>query len=393
MPPKKKRGGQNQVTFVVSKMSTRSGKKTSASIEKSKIITKVTPMPKSAPKTSAKKAKSAAKSRAKKSVPKKQKNEVKSSDSIHVNNPEIEEMLSEFERDDDTPRTEPIEQVFLKMEDGYMDATDVENSETEACEITEQLENLNVEECSFSVGVECVDESNINESTAEENLEEEVVEIDACEDFAVEYITEEFVPVVENTEVIIDDESQTSIILDKDACENEKSEEGGVNAVKQDEEKIKEIDGEPMQEEMTMEEVKTDDEKDVKLENTQEQYPEEVDKPEIAKSKKKPIKKDKETKKNPPKKKPKPKQPLKKEPSAKTEEVRRSSRIKSISDSKQRSKGHGLVKSVKTISEPETIETANASNPDNEKSSDSTTTSSTNEIDNKPVKVKSRWRQ
>lgn len=390
MPPKKKRGGQNQVTFVVSKMSTRSGKKAIKTTEKPKVtLPKVPVMPKPA----VKKGKAAPKTKARKPAAKKKKNEVKSTEFETLDN--SVESESDKTNDEELATTAPIEQVFLTMDNDFMETTEIGEA-PETSEITQQLENLNVEEPQKPEPVESVE----IHDTSEENVVEEVVEIDGCEEF-VEYITEEFVPVAENTEiVIVEDEKPEEIIPETKPEETEdiKPEETKVEEAvtlietKSEEETIVEEKLEQLNTETKLEDPSIEDVKEETqaMEVTEGASQNETEKPQSKPSKKKAAK-PKEPKKNPPKKKPAKPKPPKKEPIDKTEEVRRSSRIKSINVLKQRSKGHGLVKQAKTLSEPES-ESSTPPSTESDKPSDPQS-APPSELDNKPVKVKSRWRR
>ncbi|RZC36943.1 histone-lysine N-methyltransferase SETD2 [Asbolus verrucosus] len=386
MPPKRKRGGQNQVTFVATKMSTRSCKKSNVKSGKVEAAPKSVAMPKSSARQPPKRGKPVAKARAKKNAARKRKIEVSSTQLQNVQDAELESILSELENDEkDVAKPHPIEEVYIK-EHELMEIADIQNADTEACEIVEQLENLTV--ISEPAVLEAIDESEVvecvvDESNIEENVLEQVVEFDNYEGITVEYITEEFVPVVENAEIIIDEEVESS---------SDKPEEKNENVILDLSEQNDKEEAPP--EIKTEEEAKPEIAEEPEPKPEVQQTPEEAEiKPEKPKPKKKATKKDpKEPRKPQPKKKPKPKQPKKDINADKTEEVRRSSRIKSINVQKQRSKGHGLVKPTKSP-EIEAVETTNSSLPDPEKSSDSVSMSSIAETDNKPVKVKSRWRR
>jgi histone-lysine N-methyltransferase SETD2 len=403
-------------------VSTRSCRKPDVNIENLESSSKTVSMPKSSGNLLTKKGKTP-KTRGKKGATRKKKIEVKST-KMQTDNSPVETALSDSEKgqDENLPKTEPIEQVFFKMEDESMETIDTQSSEAETCEIAEQFENLNVGE-SYIAAVQSSERTNsetINENT-DENVEE-VVEFDTCPEFTVEYITEEFIPACENTEVIIDEEIEGNDLLDKENFVDEKNDidleqteriqqtkEKMIQEVKitgeddktEDKTLVEEVNN--IDVEVSMERLHNKSSDEVGKTEDKIEVPEKVDesknneefniKPQNIRGKKKTQKKEgKEMKKNPSKKRSKPKQ-LKKELTDKTEEVRRSNRIKSINVLKQRSKGHGLVKSAKATTELDIVEATINSANESEKLSDSLALSSINDTDNKPVKVKSRWRR
>lgn len=244
MPPKKKRVTKSQksqhdapVTVIATKMSTRSGRRAGRIIINPNMEQlKAVMMPTTSEPVPTNKTKSPPKAKPKrvaKLTIKQKKSEVMTAP-VPETDP-IETILIEDDderahrkiyKEEEGP-TLPIEEVFIQdNEEIIMETTDIENIDSEASKISDQLQNLHVateqslletlggdEEFESPQGEiiepSLKEETKIDEIVEENANSEEVEGYEAYEHFSVEYVTEEFVPVVDNAEEAVEAELES----------------------------------------------------------------------------------------------------------------------------------------------------------------------------------------